>query len=51
MFVQKKIHCLLSHSISHLMTPEIYLVTLWRGLAPKSGTTVLNYVNNVDQTS
>ena len=33
---------LLSSPINHLMTPQIYLVTLWRGPTPRLGTTGLN---------
>ncbi len=33
---------LLSSPINHLTTPQIYLVTLWRGPTPRLGTTGLN---------
>ncbi len=35
---------LLSSSINHLMTPQVYLVTLWRGPTPRLRTTGLNYL-------
>ncbi len=43
-FVHQNIVFLLFYPINHLMTPQIYLTSLWRGLSPKLGTTELNYL-------
>ena len=42
-----------SYPINHPITPRIYLMTLWRGLTAKFGTTGLNYLTlyNIVKTS
>ena len=51
--VKTGLFVLLSSPINHLRTPQIDLVTLWRGPTPRLGTTGLNYltVYKVVQTS